>query len=360
VPEGAAISISSTAGPGFEVSDFFFQFAQAVDDVGQLLKADKLAFGLAVGISRTAEDGCLVRDVAHDAGFRTDSGLIPDFQMPGNSRLRGDDAIVPEARAASETHLPHDEAMPANDDVMRHVDQIINLRALADDGGPERATVNGRIGADLDVVVDDDIADLQHFAVAAFVENITIAVGADDSAGVDADAMTDLALRINDDIGKEANIVAELAITADMVASHEHGADAQPHTLADDAIRPDVRRGINLRRRGDVRAWMNAGRVLVGRKKDRQQPGHGDSRIRHADENFFRRGDLAGHKNGGSLALFRDGQIRGFFSEGEVAVSGGVGRGKAGQYHRAVTNDFAVEPFRNLRNCEGHGLVDQE
>ena len=63
----------------------------------------------------------------------------------------------------------------------------------ADDGGAERAAVNGGVGADLDIVVDDHIADLKHFAMPALVEHVAVTVRADDRAGVDGDAMADLA-----------------------------------------------------------------------------------------------------------------------------------------------------------------------
>ena len=102
---------------------------------------------------------------------------------------------------------------------------------------------------------------------------------------------------------------------------------------------------------------MNAGRVLVRREKDRQQLGHGHPRIRHADEDFLRRSKLAGHEDGGGLALFGGGEVGFFFGEGEVAGSGVVGRREAGQFNRAVAEDFAPELFRNLRNCERHGAL---
>src|ERR1035438_6742112 len=96
--------------------------------------------------------------------------------------------------------------------------------------------------------LDDHIADLQHFAVAALVEHVAVAVRSDDRAGVDADPMTDLRPRINNDVWEQAYVVANLTVPADMVAAHEHGTRAEPHACAQHAIRPDVCRGINLRR----------------------------------------------------------------------------------------------------------------
>ncbi len=93
---------------------------------------------------------------------------------------------------------------------------------------------------------------------------------------------------------------------------------------------------------------MNTRRELVRREKHRQQPRHSHPRIRHANEDFLCRGKLARHKNGGSLALLGGGEVRFFFGEGEVASFGAVRRGDAGDFHRAVTEDFAPDSFRNL------------
>ena len=63
--------------------------------------------------------------------------------------------------------LGDDHAMAADDDVVADLHEIIDLRALADDRVAIGAAVDGRAGADLDVVLDDDAADLRHLEVAA-------------------------------------------------------------------------------------------------------------------------------------------------------------------------------------------------
>ena len=60
---------------------------------------------------------------------------------------------------------------------------------------PSARAINGGIRADLDVVVNDHVADLEHFAVPALVEDVAVAVRADDRAGVDGDAVADLRAR---------------------------------------------------------------------------------------------------------------------------------------------------------------------
>ena len=58
-------------------------------------------------------------------------------------------------------HLRHDDAMAPDRHVVADLDQIVDLGALADHGVADRAAVDGGAGADLDVVLDDDPADLQ-------------------------------------------------------------------------------------------------------------------------------------------------------------------------------------------------------
>src|SRR5258705_4964123 len=103
--------------------------------------------------------------------------------MSRNSRLRSDDAIISQSRAAGEADLAHHQAMPANGHVVRDMHEVINLGALADDRGTEGAAVNGRVGPDLHVIMDDHFADLQHLVVAALVADIAVAVRADERAG---------------------------------------------------------------------------------------------------------------------------------------------------------------------------------
>jgi len=92
--------------------------------------------------------------------------------------------------------------MPPNDDVVRNMHEVVDLRALADDRGPKGSAIDGRVGADLHIVVDDHVADLQHLAVTALVEHVTVTIRADDGAGVDCHTVADLTLGINDNIWK--------------------------------------------------------------------------------------------------------------------------------------------------------------
>ena len=66
--------------------------------------------------------------------------------------------------AAGNSGLRHDDAMAADADIVADLDQIVDLGALADHGVADGAAVDRGAGADLDVVLDDDAADLRHLA----------------------------------------------------------------------------------------------------------------------------------------------------------------------------------------------------
>jgi hypothetical protein len=95
-------------------------------------------------------------------------------------------------RATGEAHLSHDYTVPPNDNVVRDVHAVVDLGALADDGGAERTAVDRSVGTDLDVVLNNYIADLQHLAVKAFVQHITESILADDGTRVDSNSVADL------------------------------------------------------------------------------------------------------------------------------------------------------------------------
>ena len=72
---------------------------------------------------------------------------VADGGTAGNAGLRGDHGVF------------------ADLDVVRDLDEIVEFRSAPDDGGFQRAAVDAGVGADLDVVFDDDSADLRELHI---------------------------------------------------------------------------------------------------------------------------------------------------------------------------------------------------
>ena len=72
---------------------------------------------------------------------------------------------------------------------MPDLHKIINFRALADNGVPERPAVNSRIGADFHVVLNDDPANLRDLGVVLPAHGKSEPVLANGYAGMDHHAV---------------------------------------------------------------------------------------------------------------------------------------------------------------------------
>ena len=97
-----------------------------------------------------------------------------------------------ERRAARDTHLRGEKRTAPDAHAVRDLDEIVDLRPRADPGFADRRTIDRRIGADLHVVLDDDIADLRDLVVAAVgVAGEAETVAADDRAVLHDDAVAE-------------------------------------------------------------------------------------------------------------------------------------------------------------------------
>ena len=147
--------------------------------------------------------------------------------------------------------------MAADDDVVGDLNQLVDLGSLADDRVAVGAAVDRRPGADLDVVLDDDAADLRHLEMAAGTEREAEAVLADMDAGVDDDAVADQ--RAGD-----SRLGADDAVAADA------------HARADNGVGADQRAGADLRPGADHRAGIDDDAGLEPRRR-MDEGGRGDA-----------------------------------------------------------------------------------
>ncbi len=64
-------------------------------------------------------------------------------------------------RAAGDANASHDQAIPSDVHVVRDLDNVVDLRAAADDGVVERSAIDAAARSDLHVVLDDAATDLR-------------------------------------------------------------------------------------------------------------------------------------------------------------------------------------------------------
>ena len=136
--------------------------------------------------------------------------------------------------------------MPSNHHVVPDLHEIINFRALADHRVAQGAPVDGGIGADFDIVLDDHSADLRHFQMARLAHGEAEAVLADGRAGMDSDMVTDQGVGYR-------GIRADIAVPPDMHAVTDDAAGRNCRPL------PDACLGSDHRPRLDDRAWLESG-----------------------------------------------------------------------------------------------------
>src|SRR5579872_677638 len=157
--------------------------------------------------------------------------------------------------------------MPADHHVVGDLHQIVDFRPLADDRVAIGAAVDRRAGADLDIVLNDDAADLRHFRVAARPHGEAESVLADMDAGMDDDAVADQG-------AENRRAGADGAVAPDPDVRANDGVGADHRSGADFRAGPDHRAGIDhdsgfkLRGRVDGSAWRDAG-LAEGRTRAR-------------------------------------------------------------------------------------------
>src|SRR5579859_1902647 len=134
--------------------------------------------------------------------------------MVGDARLRCHDHVITKAGATRKTHLPHDKAMAPDNDVMGDMDQVVYLRPFPNNRRAQSATINSCIGPNFNIIADGYIAQLKHFSVAPFVQDVAETIRPDDSAGVYDHAPPDARLPVKNYIRKQAGVLSYVAIGA--------------------------------------------------------------------------------------------------------------------------------------------------
>ena len=101
------------------------------------------------------------RNVMHQPRSGGKLCTASDRQMIGNSGAATELNAVAERHRTGQPDFSGDHAAAADADIVGDLHEVVDLGALADDRVGHGAAIDGGVGADLDVVLDDDAADLR-------------------------------------------------------------------------------------------------------------------------------------------------------------------------------------------------------
>src|SRR5690348_8344099 len=107
-----------------------------------------------------AKDRFTIAHIAHHSGFGADGRLSAELQVPSHAGLGSDDCIVTQLRAARKAGLSHDQTMLSDRDIMRDMNQIIELRSRSNYRTPEGGAINCGIRSNFDIVLKDYVSNL--------------------------------------------------------------------------------------------------------------------------------------------------------------------------------------------------------
>src|SRR4029077_17516424 len=130
-------------------------------------------------------------NIVHDTGPGSDHGARSDGNVIGKSDPPAHHDIVPDCAASRNAGMRGEHAVPPDLDVVRDLDEVVDLGPLPDHGVADRAAVDGRIGAYLHIVLDDDAPALGDLIMAPHAWKVSEAILPDPHTGMDDHAITD-------------------------------------------------------------------------------------------------------------------------------------------------------------------------
>src|SRR5262245_50589583 len=106
--------------------------------------------------------------------------------------------------------------MSANAHIVAHLHKVVDLGAFADDGVTDSPTINGRPGSDLNVILDNNTADLRHFKMSFAAHHKAESILPDIASRVDDHPITNQSIA-------DHRITADRTIAPDPNSGADHG-----------------------------------------------------------------------------------------------------------------------------------------
>jgi len=168
----------------------------------------------------TAEGGAR-GDIAEDRALGRDASSISDREVIGDPDMPREDDVIADARAARDADSGHDQAAFADPDVVSHLHQVIELGAAPDDSVVDAAPIDARMGSDLNLVLEDAVADVRDPNVFLSIPQVTEALSTQYGPGLEHDPMSDPGAGIAYHTRADGDVIPDLdAITNRDPLSH--------------------------------------------------------------------------------------------------------------------------------------------
>src|SRR5437660_600368 len=215
-------------------------------------------------------------DVPDHPALHRDARPAPDRHMVGETGLARQEDVVFDVGAARDPRLTGDQTAGPDATVVADLHEVVDLRPRAHDGVIHAAAIDGRVGADLDVVADDAAPHLRDLArpPPALARHVAETVRPEPHPGVQDDPVSHHGPAVAHHVGQQLHVVPQL----DVVPQHARRADpyvpTQPHAATQHRVGAD-RHGLLPHHAGaDHRGAVDARLpdwLRIEHRNDRQQ-----------------------------------------------------------------------------------------
>ncbi len=149
-----------------------------------------LSFGFGQRHRRIAKPNT-AGNVFRDPTLRCEDCSVTDRNVTHDTNLPGYCYMLSDASAPRDSCLRSNDRMPADHNVVRHLNKIVDLDPFLNPGSSEAGAIDSRVRADLDIVIDLDNPELGDFFVAVLHEFEPETVRSDHGAAMDDYTRTD-------------------------------------------------------------------------------------------------------------------------------------------------------------------------
>ena len=286
----------------------------------------------------------------------TDGDDTPsDRQVPAHAHLPAEHHVVADFGAAGDADLRGHQHVASDGDAVGDLHEVVDLRAGLDarlaDGGP----IDGRVRAELDIVLDDHRCDLGDFLVCAVApSNESVPVAADDDAVLEHDAVANRDALANRDVRVEDAVNADPRAGTNRHVRKDDRAIADDHSFAHGDERADRHAIAQMRIVRHSRHPVHSRLRLPSWREDADCPRKREVRIRRPEDRARPCRRVVTEQDGRCTRGGHRWQVLRIRDEGEIAGAGVFDAGDAHDLNLAIAFEAAGELCRKVPqfHCE--------